>query len=167
MAETKIKYAADAAIAITLTGPLTAGSFRASALVENGTNLYVDALVGGMIGSAGTSWAAGDSVDFYLIAQYSDTDTDVGGGIGALLGNGDAAEVLDTDFVIENLPLLHTIVPESVAVTTDQDYHWGPVSVARVAGVMPIAWSILVHNNATGSIDSGNLNYKGITYTTA
>jgi hypothetical protein len=137
-------------------------------VVDNTSNLYVDFLVGGMIGSLGTSWAAGESVDIYLIGQYSDTATDVGGGIGTGLGNGDAAETQDADFVLENLPLVYSLSPEQTAPTTDQDYHWGPVSIASIAGgVPPKKWSLLIHNNTGGSVDSGNLNYVGIKYTTA
>jgi hypothetical protein len=167
MAETKVLYSVDTPIAITLTAPLTTGLFRASAVVDNGTTLYMDAQVGGMIGSLGTSWALGDTVDIYLVPTYSDTATDVGGGIGALLGNGDADEVEDTDFVKANLILIATVSPEVTAPTTDQDYHWFTGSIAQYCGgVMPKKWSLLIHNNTGGSVDSGNLSFRGITYTT-
>lgn len=166
MAVTKITYAGDSSLAITLTGPLTTGNFRASAVFDNTATNYIDCLVGGMIGSAGTSWVAGDTVDIYLIGQYSDTATDVGGGIGTGLGNGDGAETEDTDFVLDNLPLLYSLSPEGTTPATNQDYHWGPVSIASIVGAMPKKFSLLVHNNATGSVDSGNINVVGITYTT-
>jgi len=168
MAETKIKYAADSGLAITLTGPLTTDAARASAVFDNTSTLYADVSVGGMIGSVGTTWAATESVDIYLIAQYSDTATDVGGGIGTGLGNGDADETADTDFVLANLPLVASIRPEITAPTTNQDYHWNCGSIAaKNGGVMPKKFSLLVHNNTGGSVDSGNINVVGVTYTTA
>jgi len=166
MAQTKVTLGADTDVAITLTGPLTTGTFRASAVVDNTGNLFMNALVGGMVGSAGTSWAAGDSVDMYGIAQYSDAANDVGGGIGALLGGGDAAVSEDVAFVLANLPMIYSLSPEIAAPTTDQDYHWFAGALARFfGGVLSKKWSILLHNNATGSVDSGNINYVGVTYT--
>ena len=109
MAETKITYGADTAIAITLTGPLTTGAFRSSANFDNATSLYMDVLVGGMIGSAGTSWAAGESVDIYVMANYSDTTTDIGGARDGAYALGDGAQVADTDFILANCTLMKAL----------------------------------------------------------
>ena len=167
MATTNIEYAADAAIAITLTGPLTTGLYRSSANFDNATTKYVDVLVGGMIGSAGTSWAAGETVDIYVSANYSDTTTDVTGARDGAYALGDGVQTADTDFIKANLTLMTSIGLHGTP-TTDMDYHWGPIGVAQFfGGVMPKDFHLLVHNNTSGSVDSGNINTIGVTYVTA
>jgi hypothetical protein len=164
---TTVTYAADSALAITLTGPLTTGLYRSSANFDNDSSSnFVDCLVGGMIGSAGTSWAAGETVNIYLMAAYSDTSTDVGGARDAAYAEGDGVQTADTDFIAANLGPLVAVIGLHATPTTDMDYHWGPVSVASAfGGVVPKNWHVLVHNNTSGSIDSGNINVQGITYT--
>ena len=167
MTVTTITYAADSALAITLTGPLTTGAFRSSANFNNNSSTnYVDCLVGGMIGSAGTSWAAGETVDIYAMANYSDTSTDIGGARDAAYAQGDGDQVSDTDFILANVgPLIFSIGLHGTP-TTNMDYHWGPVSIASAfGGTMPKNWHLLVHNNTSGSVDSGNINVIGVTYT--
>jgi hypothetical protein len=168
MAVTKVTYASDSDLAITLTGPLTTGAFRSSAVFDNRTTTnYMDIMVGGMIGSAGTSWVAGDSVDIYLMPQYSATSTDIGGALNADFTAGDGAQTADTDFVLANCQLMKSISPQDTTPATNEDLHWSVGSIAQYnGGVCPAYFSILIHNNATGSIDSGNINVIGITYTT-
>ena len=168
MAVTNITYSADTALAITLTAPLTTGLWRSSANFDNSSTLYMDVLVGGMIGSLGTNWVAGDSVDIYAMANYSDTTTDVGGARDAAYALGDGDQTDQTDFIANNIgPLLFSIFPHDTE-TTNMDYHWGPVSIAAAfGGTMPKDFHILIHNNASGSVDSGNLNLIGVTYTSA
>lgn len=167
MAETKVTYAADSALAITLTGPVTTGNYRSSANFDNSSTNYMDVLIGGMIGSAGTSWAAGETVDIYVAANYSDTTTDIGGARDAAYAQGDGAQVADTDFILANMTLLTSIGLHGTP-TTDMDYHWGPIGVAQFfGGVLPKDFHLLIHNATSGSIDSGNINTIGVTYTTA
>jgi len=166
MATTNIEYSSDTALAITLTGPLTTGLYRSSANFDNATLKYVDVLCGGMIGSAGTSWAAGETVDIYVMANYSDTTTDIGGARDAAYALGDGVQTADTDFIKANGQLMKSISLHGTP-TTDMDYHWGPVGVAQFFGIMPKDFHLLIHNNTSGSIDSGNINLIGITYVTA
>ena len=165
---TTITYADDAALAITLTGPLTTGTFRSSAVFDNKTTTnYMDVALGGMIGSLGTSWVAGDSVDIYFMPQYSATTTDIGGALNADFTAGDGAQTADTDFVLANCTLIKSVQPQATPPATNEDLHWSVGSLAQFnGGVMPPFFSILIHNNATGSVDSGNINVVGITYTT-
>jgi len=168
MADTKIEYAADFDLAITLTAPLTTGLFRSSAVYDNSTLKHPDVELGGMIGSLGTSWVAGDSADIYLLPQYSDTNTDIGGAINGDMAAGDGLQVVDTDFVLANLILLKSVSPQATTPATNEDLHWYVGGIAQFCGgVMPKYFSVMIHNNATGSIDSGNINVRGIYYTTA
>lgn len=167
MAVTTITYASDSSLAITLTGPLTAGLIRSSANFNNNSSSnYVDCLVGGMIGSAGTGWAAGETVDIYAMANYSDTTTDIGGARDAAYTQGDGVQTADTDLILANAGPLIAVIGLHATPTTNMDYHWGPVSIAAAfGGTVPKNWHILVHNNTSGSIDSGNINVIGVTYT--
>lgn len=167
MATTKIEYAADSALAITLTGPVTTGNFRSSAVFDNSTTKYVDVMIGGMIGSAGTGWVAGDTVDLYFMPQYSATSTDIGGAIGSAFTAGDGDQTEDTDFILANCTLMKSVSPQATTPATNEDLHWSVGGIAQFnGGIMPQYFSILLHNNATGSVDSGNINVIGITYTT-
>lgn len=171
MATTNIAYAADSALTVTnwSTG-LAAGQYALSSVVDNSSNLYIDALVGGDIAADTTTGtlAAGETFDIYVIAQYSDTATDIGGGIDALLGWGNE-EAEDTAFVKANMQLLTSIHLESTTPDTTQDYHFGPIGIAQFfGGVMPKKWGLVLHNNTGATLGSGSsANYIGIEYTTA
>ena len=170
MAEHKIKYAADAAIAVTeWAATLAAGQFATSAIFDNTTTLYLDVLLGGILELDATTPAIGDTMDIYIVGNYDvDTVTDMTGGIDALL---DAAteEVEDTAFVKANLILLASVSVEKTTPATAQGYHWGPIGVAQFfGGVMPQKFMLILHNNTTGTMAAGpDVNAVGITYTTA
>jgi len=170
MAETKVTYAADAAL--TLDGwnaSLAAGEFAMSTLVDNTSNLYVDALVGGVVEGISTTGtiAAGETFDIYIIGTYSNTATDLTGAIDALLAAGEEGE--DVSFVKANLNLFKSIQVEATTPDVDQGYHFGPIGVAQFfGGIMPKKWALILHNNTGATLDTGsNANYVGITYTTA
>ena len=173
MAVTTITHAADAALTITnwSTG-LAAGQFALSSVVDNDSDAYVDVLVGGEIAfntDTGTI-VAGDSYDIYALAQYSDTATDIGGAIAALMGWGNE-EAEDTAFIKANLKnLICSISPQATTPDTTEDAHWGPIALAQFfGGVMPKDWGLMLHNNTTDStLGAGSTaNFIGITYTTA
>lgn len=167
---TTITHAADAALTITNWGTgLAAGQFALSSVVDNDTTAYVDVLVGGGIAfntDTGTI-VAGDTYDIYVLAQYSDTATDIGGGIDALLGWGNE-EAEDTSWIKNNLILLTSVSPQSATPDTTQIAHWGPIGLAQFfGGVMPKDWGLALHNNTTDStLGAGSTaNFIGITYT--
>ena len=112
--------------------------------------------------------AAGESLDIYVVAQYSDTTTDIGGAIDAALGWGNE-EAEDVAFVKANMRLLTSIQLEGTAPDTTQDYHFGPIAIAQFfGGVVPKEWGLCLHNNTGATLGSGSTaNYFGITYTTA
>ena len=172
MAETKVKYAADVAIAVTAwTTTLLTQESATSAIFDNTSTLYMDVLLGGKIDSATVVGAvvAGDTYDIYIVGQYSDTVTDMTGGIDALFGAA-SEQVEDTDFVLANMPLLVSVTIELTNPDTDlpQDYHWGPVSVAKVfGGIVPKQFMLMLHNNTGASMGAGNdVNAVGVTFDT-
>ena len=172
MAVTKITYAADAAVTVTTWGTgLANGEFAVSAVIDNSSSLYVDAYIGGDIAvstATGGPIVAGDSMDLYVIGQYSDTSTDLTGAIAALLGYGNE-EAVDVAFIKANLKLVVSIQVQIATPDTTEDLHYGPEGIAQhFGGVMPKKWAIILHNNTAATLGSGsNLNVVGITYTTA
>jgi len=172
MTVSNITYASDTALTLTNWGTgLAAGQFALSSVVDNSSNLYVDVLVGGDIAFDTTTGTivAGDTYDIYVAAQYSDTATDIGGGIDALLGWGNE-EVEDTALIKANLRRLVSVSPQATTPDTTQDVHWGPIAIARFfGGAMPKNWGLILHNNTTDStLGAGSTaNYIGITYTNA
>lgn len=172
MAETKVTYSADTAIAVTLwsTG-LAAGQFATSAIFDNTSTLYVDALVGGILELDATTPVAGDTLDVYIGALYDkDTTTTPGGGIDSLMDPGTPAEETeDTDFVKANLILFKSVSLEATTPATAQGYQFNPTGIAQFfGGVMPQKIYFMLHNNTAGTCAAGAaLNLVGITYTTA
>lgn len=172
MAETKLKYGADTALVVTnWSTSLADGQFALSSVVDNSANLFMDALVGGKIASStvtGGPIIAGDSFDIYVLAQYSDTDEDIGGGIEQLLDWG-VEEVEDVAFVLANLTLLVSLQVQASVPDTTEDLHFGPIGIAQFfGGALPKKWGLLLHNNTAATLGSGSdANYLGITYNTA
>jgi len=169
MAETKITYDTDAALAVAAwTTTLLTGEAATSAIFDNTSTLYQDVLVGGVIEADTVTgvMAAGEDYQIYIIGQYSETATDMGGGIDALLGAA-GEEVEDVSWVKANLTPLTTINLEATTPDTQQGYHWGPLSVAQFFGSMPKRFMLLLVNNTGASLGSGSdVNTTGITYTT-
>jgi len=171
MAETKIFYDTDAAIVVTAwTTTLLTGEAATSAIYDNTTTLYVDVLVGGIIeGDTVTGiLAVGETFDIYIAGQYSETATDMGGGIDALFGAA-GEEVEDVSWVKANMTLFKSISLEATTPDVDQGYHFGPIGVAQFfGGIMPKRFMLLLHNNTGASLGgSSDVNTTGVTYKTA
>lgn len=159
MATINSAYSTAQTVTITLTS-LGDDSWRQSASVDNGTNLYVDAHVGGSI-QTGTSPTANNVISVYAYGTYDGT-TFTGGASGS-----DASYTADGEETL--FRLLETI---QVDATSDQDYVWGPVSVASAyGGVLPETWGIVVHNDSGAALNATGTNnecqFFGITYTSA
>lgn len=171
MAETKMKYGGDVALAVTawVTSLLTQ-EWATSAIFDNTASLFMDVEVGGIIeGDTVTGIiAAGESFDIYILGQFSETATDMGGGINALL-DAAAEQVEDVDFVKANLTLLVSLLVEPTAPDVDQGYTFGPIGIAQFfGGVMPKFCMLLLHNNTGASLGPGSaVNTRGITYDTS
>jgi hypothetical protein len=165
MAVLTTTYAATAACTVTNIESLTSGAYASTTQVSNTSTNYIDVLVGGVVVTSATP-VAGDTIDIYIVATYSDTDTDVGGAVDTTGAIGTATEVLTetTEFITENTTLLAVVVADT---TSAEQYHWGPVSIASAfGGTMPRKWTIIVHNNTTETMGTGNtIDYTGVTYT--
>lgn len=165
MAEAKIKYGSDVALAVTAwsTG-LAPGEFATSAIFDNTTTLFEDVLLGGVLELDATTPVVGDTLDIYIAVQYSETTLDMSGGIDALFSAA-AEQVADTDFVLANLKLVDSVAVEILTPATAQGYHWdGSVLVA--VGYMPKRFMLMLHNNTAGTPATGSdVNTVGITRT--
>jgi hypothetical protein len=131
----------------------------------DGTISFVDVLVGGEVTMAVTP-VAGDTIEFYILAQHTlGTATDFGGGIGALMG-ADALQVEGTDYAAGNLILLNVVSMETAIPGQANLYHWGPVSVASAfGGVVPKQWMIFMLNNTAAATTACVITTYGIQYT--
>lgn len=158
MATASINYASSAGITLTQTS-LGNGSWRASTAVDNQTNKYLDALVGGSI-QTGTLTAAG-TIDIYLYASWDGTNYPE-----SITGT-DAAWTPPHD----NTPASGTAIVFVASIVTganddDSDMEWGPVSVANAFGNMPRKWGVVIENNSGATTNATGTNnacdYTGI-----
>lgn len=138
----------DTADTVTLTlASLANGSWRQSTAVVNTTDLFLDALLGGSV-QTGTTPTANGTIDIYLYASYDGTNY-TGGASGS-----DAAYTADGE---ENLfVFVKSIIVDA---TSDQDYVWGPISVAAAyGGIMPSRWGVVVENNTGSTLNATGSN---------
>ena len=162
---TTITYAADATLTVAAWTTTLAATEKATSSIYNNSSGYVDILVGGTIPTAATP-VAGDTWDIYVVAQHSDTATDMTGGIGTALGA--AAEVAeDTAYVKANSVLITSVSPRLVTPGTALTYHWGPIGIAQFfGGLMPKNFMLLLHNNTAAAPSAiCTVDLVGITYT--
>jgi len=161
MGTTNVTYPGTSGTAITFTlTSLGNGSWRQSAAVDNTTNLYIDALVGGSV-QTGTSPTAGGTIDIYAYGQY-----DASGEYTAGASGSDASYTADGEE-----SLLRHVASIVVDADSNIDYEWGPVTIARCfGGVMPQRWGLVAENNTGVALHSTGTNnetiYTGIDYTT-
>ena len=164
---TNITYATEAAITISAWESLAAGAFASSSDIDNTSNLFVDALLGGEIAASAITIAAGESWDIYAAGRYDDDiATSYGGGIGVLLSAGEVLDV-DVEHVTKNLKFLTRVHPEVTSPDTTQNYIWGPYSIAGLfGGILPQHYILILHNNTGSALTTGNvLTHVGVTYT--
>lgn len=159
MATTKVNHASAGTITITNTS-LADGAYRQSTSVDNDTNGYLDAHVGGSI-QTGTTPTADTNIEIYAYASYDGTNF-TGGASGS-----DAAYTADGE---EGLFKLLEVI--TVDATSDQDYVWGPVSVSQAfGGILPVKWGVVVLNNTGAALNATGTNnevqFTGITLDTA
>lgn len=165
MATSNISYQTIAtAVAITSADGLGDGNWCSSALVDNQTNLYVDALVGGSL-QVGTPTAAG-TIDIYVAGSWDGVAFTAGvdAGDGTITWGTTGSTHVNGE---RDLPLLRAV---SIAATDDNnDVFFGPFSIASAfGGIMPLEWCIVVENNtgaalhATGT--NNHLEYTGIEF---
>jgi len=169
MTTANIKYTNIAtAIAITSADGNTAGTWNSSALVDNQTNLYMDAIFGGSL-QTGTVAAGGGTIDIYIAASWDGVE--FSGGVDA----GDVDITWGTTGSTQIGSESNLFVAGSITVNEaddDKDMVFGPISVASVCGgVMPLEWCVVIDNNSGGTLHAtgtnNHLEYTGIEYTSA
>ena len=152
------KLATSTAITITLnslSASATAG--RQATVIDNSTNLYVDALVTAIISTGTVSSPV--SVNVYVSGSEDGTNYDQDS---AVMGASDAAYTIDSPTNLRLAAVINT--------STSSKVYNKVFSVAQLfGGVMPRKWTVVVVNNSGGALaGSGNsMSYSGITYTSA
>jgi hypothetical protein len=130
-------YAAAATITCTLSS-LANASYQQSAVIDNTTNKYIDAFVSGSI-QVGTSPTAGATIEIFAYGYDGNALYTAGcsGSNEAYTADGEEDELIYVTSI-------------TVDTTSDQDYVWGPVLLARkFGGCLPSKWG-LVFKNSTG-----------------
>jgi hypothetical protein len=163
VAETKLKYAAAAALTITLNS-LANNAARQATLFDNSSTLYDDVLLGGGFKTAAGSLGTNPVVSVYVAALTDGTN--YGGTNGAnVLGGGDAAFTMPTN--LGNLRLAQA-VPINTAAAAE---YMQPISVAALfGGTLPPKFVIVAVNSTGLALDGsagGTVYATGVTTTTA
>lgn len=153
MATVTPNYAAAASVTITVTS-LGDGGYRESTAVDNSTNKYIDALVGGKIQIGAPS--ADGYIAIYAYGTYDGTEYTAGltGSDGTVTWGTTGSTGLDG---FNNLPLLGTIAVD--ATDDNDDARWGPFSVAQAfGGVLPQKWGVVIRNQTGASLNATGTN---------
>lgn len=144
---------------------LASAGWRSSALVDNQTNLYLDALFGGSV-QTGTVPAGGGTLEFYVGGSWDGVEF-TGGAAG---GSGTITWGTTSNTNVLSYLDLKLVGVVSVDATDDnKDMKFGPYSVAQAFGTMPLEW-VVIMKNATGATlhatgTNNHLEYTGIEYT--
>lgn len=164
MSTVSINYAASATITIAPQNVATSSTFVAgveSDVIDNTSNKYVDALVGG-VWRAGTTPTINTQVLIYVLSVMNDTPTypDVFDGTGS-------AETLTTVGVGRGFLRLGAIL--DVDTTSSNIDYFCTFSVAQLfGGIMPLKWSLFIaHNTGVNSNSTAGQHvwkYTGIKY---
>ncbi len=153
MSDIKAKFGTSGqSITCTITSLANNGQ-RESTVVDNSSNLFLDALVMVKVKSASASTSATGYVNVYAYATvdggttYSDTCTGSNAGV--------------TLTSPPNLKLIGTIA----VVANSTTYNGGPMSVAAAfGGVLPEKWGIVIENKTGATLDAsvGSAQYQGV-----
>lgn len=159
MAVLTTTYATPATLTWGMTTPssdanLLAG--RESTAIDQGSNNYLDVLIGGHFAGPSSGAAAG-RIQIFAYASWDDGTTWPG-----IITASDANLTL-TATDKERLRLIEVIT----TTTTNSDvYKWGPFSLAHVfGGTMPERWGLWGVHNAGGALTTSTTKYTGITRT--
>jgi len=160
-ADVKLAYSADADYTITLASLATSATLltgRESASVSNGSNLYLDYMISGVI-TTGTSPTADTSIEVIAIGSEDDTPTwpDVFDGT-------DSAAIITSSGVKNAIARYLAVI--TAASTSNVGYSFGPVSLTSIFGVCPTNHAVFVtHNTAVNLNSTGGLHvitYHGV-----
>ena len=133
---------------------------RQSTVIDNTSDLAIDALVGGKV-TTGTGPTTAKQIEVWAFGSYDGTTYGAGAG---------ATDANFSPTGEKTLMSLLTIIPTDA--TSDHTYEWGPFSVAQAfGGVMPKKWGIfIVHNTGVAlNATAGNheVKYTPVKYASA
>ncbi|CAN5262733.1 hypothetical protein BH10PLA2_BH10PLA2_00610 [soil metagenome] len=160
MTTQKIAFASSTALTITLNSlanSATAG--RQATVIDNGTNLYIDALVTCIVSTSASALASPNLISIYVSGSEDGTNYDQDT---AVMGASDAAYTIDTNTNLRLAALINC--------STSSKVYNKIFSIAQLyGGAMPRKWTVVVVNNTGQSLlGSGNsMSYSGIAYTNA
>jgi len=157
-------YAASAAITISLASIATSATFVAGAestIIDNTSNKYVDAIVGGKI-TVGTTPTINTQIQIYVFTPIDSTPT-----YPDVMDGTDSVETLTSVGVGQGFLKLGAVLNVD-AVTSNIAYPFS-FSVAQLfGGVMPSRWGLFVTHNTGVNLHAtgGNhvIKFEGITY---
>jgi hypothetical protein len=164
MATISMDYSAAQTVTITLgdgSAGLANGAYRQSSVVDNTTNKFIDALLGGFIRTGSVAPTNNSVIEVYVYGTY-DGVTYTGGCSGS-----DAAYIADGEQ--DELRFLTSI---TVDADTDTPYVFGPVSVSQAfGGVLPPKWGVVVRNGTGQALDvttaDHEIKFIGVKYLSA
>ncbi|MCC6194491.1 MAG: hypothetical protein IT518_08495 [Burkholderiales bacterium] len=163
---TGLVYTGPTDITIGLASLASSASFlagRESNEINNTVNLFIDALVQGLV-TVGTAPTANTSINVYVWGSH----TSLGTTAVDVLDGVDSAETFASNGVLQTTAQLGaTAIVDST--TSDRGYYIAPFSVATLfGGVMPQYWGLFVAHNTGVALNStaGNhvWKYTGVKY---
>lgn len=156
MSDLKLKYTTPAEITITLASLATSTTRvfgRESTAIDNGTTLFVDALVSGKI-TTGTTPTVNKQIDVWVYAAHDETPT-----YADVLDGTDSDETL-TSAEVRNVAL--RLALSIVVTSTSNIVYWvAPFSVAALyGGVLPRRWGLFITHDTAVNLNSTGSNHE-------
>lgn len=152
MSVMKLKYGTSTSLTITLTS-LTAGSARESTAVDNTSNLYLDALLGGQFTLAAGTPASDKSINVYV---YGSEDGTI---------YGDNATGSDANLTMRSPTNLRLVASVATPTSGGLTYNLSPSGVAKAFdNVLPRKWGVVVENltNLAFAATTCAMSYTGV-----
>jgi hypothetical protein len=143
-----IKIAYGSAFDLTITSASLASDTnllagRSSAAIDNTSNKFLDFLIGGKA-TTGTSPTTGRSIQYWAVASWDGT-------LWPDVFDGTDKDVTISLAQIKNSSVCRLIDELATVATSDEDYYFGGVSIARLFGSVPPKFQIFQTHN-TGVI---------------
>jgi len=130
---------------------------RASTVIDNSSNLYLDALLSGVLVTSSSALANSKSAYIFAYAQLDSTPHYTDGVSGS-----------DAGFTRTDPPNLPFVAQVNLP-ATNTTYRFGPYSIAvAFGGVLPDHWGIVVFNDTGQNFNTGtSFTYQGVYATSA
>ncbi len=151
---TKPIYAAAVDLTVTSWGSgLLTDEIGSSAEEENGSLLYDDIIIGGILESP-TTPAAGGTMDVYVTGRYDElVAAAYGGGLDGLITGVDEELVEGVGVQLAGMHLVR-----AATAITILGSRFGPMGIAQFfGGIPPENWLSLMHNNTDSTMTAGSV----------